>query len=81
MLNLSRFTINRSSPMLRSNYRTNRQTKAPYSIVAGWGDEFVSLSRLDGVSYAIFLDKVFGSGLCDEWGIPSHLKGKHKTQG
>jgi hypothetical protein len=33
---------------------------APYLIVAGWGDEFVSLSRLDGVNCEILLDKVLG---------------------
>jgi len=41
--------------------------KAPYLIVAGWGDEFVSLSVLDGASCAIFLDKVWGRGLRDGW--------------
>jgi hypothetical protein len=60
----------------------NQQTKeAPYLIVADWGNEFISLSRLDGASCAIFLDKVFGVGSRDEWGTPSHLKGKHKAQG
>jgi hypothetical protein len=38
----------------------NRRTEAPYLIVAGWGDEFVSLSRLNVVSCAIFLDKILG---------------------
>jgi hypothetical protein len=37
--------------------------RSPYSIVAGWGDEFLSLSRMDGVSCAIFLDKVLGGGV------------------
>jgi len=34
--------------------------KSPYLIVAGWGDEFVRLSCLDGASCAIYLDKVAG---------------------
>jgi hypothetical protein len=48
--------------MLCLNTGTNRQTEAPYFIVADWGNEFVSLSRLDGVVCTIFLDKVFGAG-------------------